>query len=194
MHYTLNDIVIWFAHYKYLVIFPFAIFEGPIVTVISGFLAAQRVLNIYLVLAVVIAGDIVGDTFYYCLGRFGGRPFLLKWGKFVGVNEERVERTEVRFAESGTKILTFGKFQPYGSIILTAAGLARMPYLNFIWINFWTTSIKSVMLLALGYYFGQAYVLIDKYLNYFGLILTALGIGLLGIYFIYRYAKNRNHN
>jgi membrane protein DedA with SNARE-associated domain len=45
-----------------LLLFPLAVVEGPIVTVIAAYLASLGYLNIFAVFAVVVAADLVGDS------------------------------------------------------------------------------------------------------------------------------------
>ena len=187
---ALNSIVHLLEQYKYLIVFPIAVFEGPIISVISGFLASKGLFNIYLLGTILIAGDIVGDTLYYCIGRFGGRPFITRWGRIFGLNETRVETVDKHFEKHLGKTMLFGKTQPYGSVLLTAAGISRVSYLKFIWYNFLGTVVKTTLLLIIGYYFGEAYNLIAKYLNYLGFILTILTIIIILIYMAKKWKKS----
>ena len=107
-------------------------------------------------------------------------------GKWFRLKEEQFERFEKHFEKHGGKTLLFGKSQPYGSIFLTAAGIGKMPYLKFIWINIFGSSIKIAILLAVGFYFGQAYLAIDHYINYIGFILTALAGFVIISYLLYK--------
>ena len=189
MFYTLSQIVTWLEHYKYLVIFPISFFEGPIITIISGFLSSIGQLNFWLSLATVVMGDLVGDTLYYCIGRFGREKFIFRFGKYFGLNEARVERIERHFQNHPWKIFTFGKFaHGTGSLILAAAGLSRVPYWKFLGYNIPTTLANSLLLIVVGFYFGHAYTRIDNYLRYYSFIILAVVV-VAYFYFIKRYGK-----
>ncbi len=189
MFYTLNQIVVWLIHYKYLVIFPFAVLEGPIITIISGFLASIGQLNFWLALFVVIMGDLVGDTLYYCLGRFGREKFIIRFGKYLGLTEARVEQMERHFQTHPWKTFTFGKFaHGTGSLILVASGLARVPYFEFLGYNIPTTLANSSILIIIGFFFGHAYTQIDSYLKYYSIIIVVVLV-VAYFNFIKRYGK-----
>src|SRR4030043_408463 len=49
MLFELTQIIAWLAKYKYFVLFPFAVLEGPIVTVIAGYLSSMNLLNFWIV-------------------------------------------------------------------------------------------------------------------------------------------------
>lgn len=189
MFYTLNQIVGWLIHFKYLVIFPFAVFEGPIITIIAGFLSSTGHLNFWLSFLTVVLGDWVSDTLYYCIGRFGREKFITKFGKYFGLNETRVEQMERHFKNHPWKIFSFGKIaHGTGSIILAAAGLARVPYFEFLGYNIPTTLANSFILIVIGYYFGHAYANIDTYLRNYSLIIIVALVAAY-IYFVKRYSN-----
>jgi membrane protein DedA with SNARE-associated domain len=149
-------------------------------------LCSIGLLNLIATYAVLVLGDLTGDSIFYSIGRWGGRPFIRKWGRFFGMKENKIEITEEHFKKHAGKTLMFGKTQPLGAIILTAAGLSKMPYFKFMWINLWVTLLKSLILILIGFYFGHAYMLINKYLGFYAATSTALAIIALIIYLLIR--------
>jgi membrane-associated protein len=187
---SLDQIVHWLIIYKYIVIFPIAVVEGPIITIISGFLASIHVLSFGGAFTVVALGDLVGDSLYYCLGRFGRKKFISKFGKFFGLDEYRVERMEKHFKTHPWKTFIFGKVaHGTGSIILIAAGMSRVPYFEFLGYNIPTTFANSLTLVVIGYYFGHAYKSINKYFDYTSIFFLILLVALY-VYFIRRAKKS----
>jgi membrane protein DedA with SNARE-associated domain len=193
MFFSLDHLLLWIAAYKYLILFPISIFEGPIITVIAGFLVSQGQLNPYIVLAVVVLGDLVGDTIYYLLGRYGRTTFIRKHGKLVGVTEDRLERMDSHFEKHMGKTLLFGKFShAVGTVVLVAAGAAKVDYGKFLFYNFIGTVPKSLILLLIGYYFGSAYAKINSYLDTATLIAIIAAILLTVGYILFsRFSKKR---
>lgn len=183
--FTLQQIVSWLVVYKYQVMFPITIFEGPIITVIGGFLASQGILNFYAVYAVCVSGDIVGDLLYYALGRWGSQSFLMKWLKYLGVTPERIKKLENHFEKHSGKTLLLGKISHgAGSLILIAAGVSKMPVGRFIWFNFIGTLPKTLAFLLIGYYFGEAYKRISQYIDYTALLTFSIAVIIIVIYVI----------
>lgn len=186
MHQTALDVfVAWMAHYGYFVLFPIAAIEGPVITIIAGFLVGQGEFNFWAAYAVVIAGDLAGDLWHYYLGRWGKKkPFGKVW-RWLGITEERVRQVEGHFKKHSGKTLLIGKFaHGVGGVGLVAAGFAEMPLARFLWWNFLGTLAKSLILIGVGYEFGQSYNRIGKYLDYTAIIAIVLGL-VLGIsYFV----------
>lgn len=180
----LDEIIELLATYKYLLLFPISVVEGPVVSVVAGFLCAGGIFSIPTAYFVLVMGDMVGDTLYYSIGRWGGRPFIRKWGHVFGLSEPRVLKLENHFQNHAGKTLLIGKTQALGGLFLAAAGLSRMSYPKFMWFNLIGTLIKSMALLLLGYFAGQAYGLIDKYLGYYAIIASAVLITGIIIYML----------
>ncbi len=184
---SLARIVQLLLQYKYYFLFPVAIVEGPIVATISGFLISKGILNFFAAYGVLVIGDVVGDSICYAIGRFGGRPFIKRWGYIFGIDETRVAATEKHFANHAATTLFFGKTQPYGTVILAVAGISKMDYRKFLWINTLGTLIKSLIFITIGYYFGREYEKINKYINYVGI--TFIVGTILVLWYLWRNKK-----
>lgn len=85
---------------------------------------------------VTIAGTIgatVGALVAYGIGAWGGRPVLLRWGRFLGISHDDLDRTDRFFARHGAKAAFFGRMVPVvRSLVSFAAGVARMPLGRFV--------------------------------------------------------------
>ncbi len=159
----------WLLAYRYALLFPLTVIEGPIVTIIAGFLISLGQFNPFITYPLVVLGDVVGDLFMYAQGRWGGKPAVKKWGRVFGIRQNTIERIENHFKKRPGKTLIIGKISHFfGGPILIAAGMAQMPLSEFLWFNFLGTLPKSLLLLLLGFYFGRAYATFDKLFQYAG--------------------------
>lgn len=188
MSFTL--IIQWLLLYKYAILLPLAILEGPIVTVLGGFFAAQGYLNVVIVYMIVIIGDLAGDGICYAAGRFGGRKLIAKYGHYINVTSIQVERIEKHFARHTRKTLVLAKMtHALGIVVLIAAGIARVPFGEFMLFNFLPTLPKSLVLILAGYFFGHAYATIDQYISYGSWIVGGVGFVSLVLYMAYATRK-----
>lgn len=188
---SLDAILSLLLTYTYWLIFPIAILEGPMIAVLTGWLVATNIVDPYISFVVLICADMCGDTLYYTLGRFGGNPFLKRWGHWVGVDDEKLLQLEEHFGNHAYKYLLFGKTQGFGGAILAAAGVVKMKFLPFIWINFLGSFPKVIMFLVIGYFFGQAYNQIDGYVTKIGLISFAIIAMVAVMYFFKKHAEKK---
>jgi len=178
------EIIFLLDTYKYFLLFPIVVVEGPIITVIAGFLSSLGQLNLWLAYLVVVAGDIAGDAMYYGFGYYGRKGFIDRFGHYLGITNERVERLEKHFANHSGKTLIIGKLShAIGGAVLVAAGVSRMPFKKFLWYTFLPTLPKSLVLLLIGFYFGEAYHRINIYLDYTALAMVIIAIIFCAIYF-----------
>lgn len=185
------DIAQWLLNYRYLILFPLTVIEGPITTVTAGILSSLGFLNAFIVYAVVVLGDLVGDTLYYSIGRWGRKP-LSRWGRFIGFNKERLEKIDEHFREHGGKTLIAAKLShAVGAIALISAGISHLPYRRFIFFNFWATLPKSLVLVLIGYYFGNTFLRLQRYFDYAWLGTLVIAIVLLLIYLVLRKAGKK---
>lgn len=169
---------------------PIAVLEGPIVTVIAAWLASQGILNLWAVIAIVTAADLVGDVGLYALGRWGLGRMPARLRIRLGLTDERLASAAAHFEGRGGRTLLFGKItHSAGFAVLIAAGIARMPVARFFWFNLLGTVPKSLAFVALGYAVGQSYASIDGWITkgtlIMGAVLIAGGIG----FFLHRKAR-----
>ena len=170
-----------------LLLAPLAIVEGPIVTVIGGYLASLSLLNLAGVFIVVVLADLAGDSLLYGLGRFGTGRLSPCWRGRLGLQSDRIARLVDHFEIKGGRTLVFGKLtHSAGAIILAAAGAARMPFGAFIWYNLLATVPKSLVFLSLGYAFGSAYAQIDNWIFRVSLVLLGGTVLLVAAWFAHR--------
>jgi len=184
MLFSLPEVSQLIIDYRYLILFPIVVFEGPIITVIAGFLASLGQLNLYIAYFIVIFGDLTGDSIYYAIGRFGKEKIISHLGGRFGLSDVRINDLEKHFEGNGGKTMLLGKLSHgVGAAFLVAAGIAKMPFRRFFWYNFLGTLPKSLILIVIGYYYGQAMAKINSYLEFAAIIFLTAGIIFLVFYF-----------
>ena len=158
--------------YKYFILFPIAIFEGPIAIVVSGVLVSLHILNPLIVYVIIVAGDIIGDAMFYAIGRFGSKRITI-W--FTRLFKTDINAVTIFFHENVKKTLVLSKIiHSIGLGGIIVAGIVKIPYRTFFSVCLVVSLAQSLILLSLGIIFGSSYVLIEQYLGYtMALISTA---------------------
>lgn len=180
-----ETLIDWLTQYGLWIVALAAIAEGPIVTVLSAFLAREGVFPLVPLAVILVAGDILGDFAFYMLGRRGIGRIPLRWRRWLGLGPGRTEVLAEHFAQRGGRLLVLGKLtHSVGAAVLVAAGLARMPIVPFLAYNLFASIPKTGALMALGWFAGDAYARIDLWLGrgawvMFGLIALAVAIWLI---------------
>ncbi len=165
-------------------------FPSEVVMIPAGYLAYQGKLSLTLILVVGIAGSLVGALFNYYLALRFGRSFFLRYGKYLFVKPETLEKLERFFARHG-EISTFnGRLIPgIRQLISLPAGLAKMPLAKFAFYTTLGAGIWVLVLTLLGYFIGKESALIKHYLHEATLI-ALLTVVLITLFYIVR-AKRR---
>jgi len=112
-------------------VLPFAGFlvgEGTSIEPLTG-----RPWNLALATIAGTIGAVVGALVAYGIGAWGGRPILIRWGRYLGISHDDLERTDAFFARHGWKAAFLGRMVPVvRSLVSFAAGVARMPLGPFV--------------------------------------------------------------
>ncbi len=145
----------WLLAYRYVVMLPIATIEGPIISIVAGSLVASGQLNFFWAYAILIIGDMIGDSIYYAIGRYGRMTFIAKYGHFVGLPPERIEQVDQHFLNHAAKTLILGKLAFSFEIpFMVTAGIAQYSYKRFISFMFAGALPKTLLLMSIGYFFG----------------------------------------
>lgn len=178
---TTAQIIGLISTYRYVIIFPIAFVEGPIIAVICGWLVGLGEINFLVVYFVLISANILGDIIFYAIGYWGGSALVRRWGKWLRLDLEQVEKMKNHFDNHGGKILLASKVTPHFAVgaVLAGAGLARYSFALFLRYCLITELLKTAILLLIGYYIGDAYAKIVVYLDYLGAFFSLLVAGLI---------------
>lgn len=118
----------------------------------AGALAKQGHFSLPVILLINAAGAATGSLLSYWLGAAGGKPLLVKYGKWVFVKPADLEKTEQFFARYGTWTVLVARFLPVvRHLISVPAGIARMKLPTFLLQTVIGASIWGGGLMILGY-------------------------------------------
>jgi membrane protein DedA with SNARE-associated domain len=154
-----HNIASLIIEYRYLVIVPLAIIEGPIVAFVSGTLASLGYFNLYAILVFFFARDMIMDALYYSLGYFGSRTqFAHRMLKRLGVKEEHLKELHVLWDEKPGRTMFIGKFS-YGiaQAFIVVAGMVKMELRKFFAYGALAAIAQYFTLILVGYFFGNAF-------------------------------------
>ena len=153
-------------------------FPSEVVMIPAGYLAYKGEMNLVLAILSGIGGSLFGALFNYWLALKLGRPFLLRYGKYVLFKEHSLQRMEDFFARHG-HISTFtGRLIPaVRQYISLPAGLARMNLAVFSFYTALGAGIWVTILAVLGYSLGHNEAAIRDNLQ----MITFITLGVVGV-------------
>lgn len=170
----------------------FVPFPSEVVMIPAGYLSSKGEMSIIPAILCGIAGSLAGALLNYYLAIKLGRPFLIRYGKYVMFNEATMKKMEDFFDRHG-HISTFtGRLIPVvRQYISLPAGLAKMNLSVFSFYTSLGAGIWVIILALLGYYIGENEALIKEYLH--NIIIILVIICLIGIGVYWHYQKRNSH-
>lgn len=131
-------------------------FPSEAVMIPAGYLVATGEKQMVPTLVAGLAGSLVGALVNYGLAVFLGRAFLIRWGKYCFLPEQKLLKVEHYFDNHG-EITTFvGRLIPgIRQLISVPAGLARMNLARFCFFTSLGAGIWVFILTILGYWVGK---------------------------------------
>ena len=161
--------------YGYLAVGGFVLLEdfgvpvpGEGILIAAAIFAGSGHMNIALVILVAVVGAIIGDNIGFAIGHFGGRPLVERFGRYVFLTPERLDRAEEYFNRHGGKVVVIARFvQGLRQLNGFLAGTAGMRWLMFLAFNAVGAVLWVCTWALLGFFAGehisQIYAEIDRY-------------------------------
>jgi len=196
----MDRILALISHYGYLVVLFGVMLEstgvplpGETILLAAGVLVQRGHLDLGDTIAFGIAGAVVGDQIGYWVGREGGRPFVLRWGRYLFITPERLARAEAFFARHGGKAVFLARFfsglRVFGALV---AGISRMRWGTFLIYNALGGAVWATAVVLVGYFLGSSLALVERWLGRATLVLAAVVALAVVFYLAYRWAsRNR---
>jgi membrane protein DedA with SNARE-associated domain len=122
----------------------------------AGFMASRGDFSLPVILLINLAGALTGSLLSYWLGAYGGKPLILRWGKYVFLKPADLDKTEAFFARYGAWTVLIARFLPVvRHLISIPAGIARMRLPVFLLQTAIGASLWGGGLMVLGYVIGE---------------------------------------
>ncbi len=171
-------------------------FPGETMLLLASFYSAiDTHLSIPIVIACAALGAILGDNIGFYVGHTGGKAFIDRYGHYVRLKPQHLERAEQFFAKHGDKTVFFGRFvavlRAWAAFI---AGVNQMRWRTFFIYNAAGGIIWAIVYGLLGYYAGRIFhnnfSLVEHLASQLSLVLTiTILVVALGIFLVYRWRK-----
>ena len=142
--------------------------------------------NFWLTVLAGTIGATAGALVAYGIGAWGGRPLLERWGRYIGVTADDLDRADDFFARHGEAASFFGRMIPViRSLVSFAAGIAHMPLIKFTVFTFLGSLPWTALLVFLGVQLGANWESVGAWLKRFeyAIIAVLVVIALAWIWF-----------
>ena len=186
-------------HYGYLAVAGLVLLEdfgvpvpGETVLILGAVYAGTGRLSIVLVVLLGFLAAVTGDNIGFAIGRFGGRPLVERFGRYILLTPERLDKATGFFERRGAGIIIVARFveglrQANGII----AGTTEMHWARFVAFNAIGAALWVGLWSAVGYFSGNHITSIYNTATHYSLIFAIVVGVVLIAYIAFRVRKAR---
>ena len=189
MHFSTELLTHLLDTWGYLAVFAFVAIEssgipfpGETMLVTAAVYAGSGHLSISLVIGAAALCAIIGDNLGYWAGREGGRPLLNRYGKYLHLDEAKLQRADDFFARHGDKTVFLGRFvavlRAWAAFL---AGVNRMPWPKFLVFNAAGGICWAILYGILAYELGSNLPLLHRLLRDLGVGSIILAVAVVAV-------------
>jgi membrane protein DedA with SNARE-associated domain len=167
------------------------VIPSEIVLAYAGYLVMQGHISFWGAVIAGSIGGVIAQLVVYAIGYYGGRPFVLKYGKYILIQPKHIQTAEQWFARYGTPVVFFARFIPVvRHAISIPAGISKM--------NLWKFSIYtliasvpwSIIFITIGKVLGENWGNAKSQISSTWFIVFAL-VGLVLVYIVHRMMRKQ---
>lgn len=191
----INEILSWLTSMGYLGIalgLMIEIIPSEIVLAYGGYMVSEGTISFIGAIVAGVIGGTIAQCFIYWIARYGGRPFLDKYGKYLLLKKHHVDVAENWFRRYGAGVVFSARFIPVvRHAISIPAGLAKMPLSKFVILTTLAIIPWSVIFVYLGYQLGGQWKDVDSYAGMYTTPIIILALVFIVVYFVVKKMRSR---
>jgi len=159
----------------------------------------QAIIKAFLEIAIPMsAGITIGSLVFYIIAYFGGKPIIVKYGKFFGLNWLLIEKTEKKFTKGyADEIILFSlRALPFipSVAISVFCGLVRYPIKKFIIFSFLGSLVRVTIMALVGWQIRDTYSTYAQIISQIETFLLVLIFTILSVFLFLRFKKKKQTN
>ena len=165
---------------------------SEIVLPVAGFLVGRGELNFVGALAAATFGSVAGALLLYAMGRWGGRGLVLRYGKWLRVGPEELDRAEGWFARYRDAVVLVARVVPFArSVVSIPAGTAKMGLVRFTALTAAGAAVWNAVLIWAGYFLGANWGRVSGWIGTYSDTVLIVGTGAAAAYLLLRHLRKR---
>lgn len=181
-----------FSYFGIMLALCFEFVPAEVVLPLAGFWVYEGDFNYYLVVIAGAVGGTIGPLTLYYLGKWGGRPMVIKYGKYFLVSKKQIDASDRFFDKYGAGVAFFGRFLPVvRTAISVPCGISEMNVIKFCVYTFIAILPITALYVYIGFTLGENWEQAGPIFKQYTMPIVYVIISGLAIYIIYRIIKNR---
>ena len=139
---------------------------SEVILPLAGFLVFEGQMTFVEAIVAATVGSVSGAAILYALGRHGGRPLLLRYGRVLRLDDRRLDRADDWFDRHGPKIVFLGRMLPgVRSIVSVPAGLSEMRVPVFVALTALGSALWNGALIGAGWALGSSWREVGEFIG-----------------------------
>lgn len=169
----------------FLILIEYACFpvSSEIVLPFSGAVASIQHVSFFVIIAVSVVAGLIGTSFCYAIGRFGGVPLIEKIKQKFPSSKNGLDNSFEKFNKYGSVAVCVGRVIPIcRTYIAFVAGAVKQPYGVFLSSSGIGITVWNIILIGLGYTLRENWKIVGTYYEEYKMIIMPvliLGVILL---------------
>ncbi len=183
----ISEILTWLTNMGYAGIaigLMIEIIPSEIVLAYGGYMVSEGTIGFIGAIIAGVIGGTIAQIFIYWIGRYGGRPFLDKYGKYLLIKKHHIDMSENWFQKYGAGVVFSARFIPVvRHAISIPAGIARMPFLKFVVLTVLAIIPWSILFVYLGIQLGSQWDDVENIAGTYTTPIMILAVVAIALYF-----------
>jgi membrane protein DedA with SNARE-associated domain len=165
---------------------------SEVVLPLAGFLVGRGDLNLWGAVFAATFGSVAGALILYGLGRWGGRRLVLRYGKWLRVDEEGLKRAEGWFRGYGDWVVLGARVVPVArSIVSIPAGTAKMPLPRFVILTTLGSAAWNGILIGAGVALGANWDRVSDWVGSYSNVVLIVAAVAVALFLVWRHFRRR---
>ncbi len=163
---------------------------SEVVLPLAGFLVGRGDLSLWGALFAATFGSVAGALILYGMGRWGGRPLVLRYGKWLRVDEKGLRTAEGWFRQYGDWVVLGARVVPVArSIVSIPAGTMEMPVLRFTVLTTVGSAVWNAILIGAGVILGENWQVVERWMGSYSNVVLIAGAVAVGLFLVWRHVR-----
>jgi membrane protein DedA with SNARE-associated domain len=159
---------------------------GDVFIFLGGTQAKFGKTSFFGVVAIVFIATVIGASILYFISNKLARPVILRFARFIRVDEERIEKVSLWFAEKGGWAIVIGRLTPgFRTVTSIVAGLLGFPYHVFVVYTGLAALIWAVLYFSFGFFLGKEALYILEVIGRYFVAFVIIVLFLIAAGFLY---------
>jgi membrane protein DedA with SNARE-associated domain len=167
---------------------------SEIILPFAGYLVFAGKMSFFFAVFAAVLGQLFGSVLTYFIGYYGGRPLVLKYGKYFLLSKRHFEHVESWFAKHGAATVFLTRLLPVARTIISfPAGIAKMNFKKFLLYSTAGITLWTTFLIYIGFKLGDRWQSIIQTFDDFQYIVIA-GLVIFLIWWVHKELKEQKQS